>query len=139
MLAAMRLLRKEHFLSPGSLLRVYYAQIRPILEYGSLSWRGLSPTCSRRLEAVQQRALSITCLNITQSKAKSLEERRRTSLLKLFNRLQLNDMPDHLVIINCCDWPAAATASSKKKLQNSNAIRPPKPITLNLLIFFIFF
>ncbi len=128
MLALLRLFRSHYHFSSHSLLRIFLAYIRPALEFGSIAWCGLSPRCCRRLEAVQQKALSICGFSPTF--LPSLASRRHTALVKLFSSILSDNVPDHLS--NYCSWPFVASATGRC-LRNSSSIRLPRPQTSLLL------
>ena len=53
------LFRSRRYFTPSSLLRLYKAQIRPCLEYGSHLWRGASKHSLATLDAIQKRAIKL--------------------------------------------------------------------------------
>lgn len=127
MLALLRLFRFSFRFSPRSLLRIYIQYIRPVLEYGSVAWCGLSSSSALRLEALQRKALAIS--GFPPDLLPSLSSRRSAALSRLFSRILSNDVPDHLV--GFCSWPRVA--SSRPGLRNSSSVRLPRPRT-NLLL-----
>ncbi len=127
MIAVLRHLKSHYHFSASGLVRVYVSFIRPHLEYGCLAWCGLSAVCSRRLEALQQKALSIcgshsSCLP-------PLSKRRSDFLVRFVLRLISNDTPEHLH--NYLTWPSVASITNRC-LRSSRAIRLPRHRT-NLL------
>lgn len=127
MLAVLRHLHSIFHFSSESLLKVYLSFIRPALEYASISWSGLSSRDARRLEAFQQKAL--TLCHSSPSNLPSLSSRRKSRLIRLFSALLSNsDIPPHL--LNFCNWPLVDSISVRTaSLRNSSAVRLPRPHT----------
>lgn len=128
MLAILRLLRSDYRFSRSALLRVYLTCIRPVLEFGSVVWCGLSPSCSRRLEATQLKALAIS--GSPPSSLPSLASRRSAALARLFARILSGDVPEHL--LGFCSWPSVSSICNKS-LRSASSIRLPRPRTTLLL------
>lgn len=123
MIAVLRHFRTHYSFSKRNLLCIYRSFIRPVLEYGSIAWCGLSPTCSRRLEAIQQKALSIC--DLATDSLPALSFRRTNTLIALSARLLSNsDIPMHLS--GFCSWPTVESASGRC-LRNASTIRLPRP------------
>lgn len=127
MMAVLRFLRSNYHFSSQSLLHVYRSFIRPVLEYSSAAWCGLSDKNARRLEALQQKALTICGIDSTS--LRSLSDRRRTYLTRLFSSILLSsNIPDHLV--DFCSWPLVESISERSRsLRSSSSIRLPRART----------
>ena len=81
-------------LDSRGILTLYKAQIRPCMEYGALTWMSAATTHTRRLDAVQRRALRLlgdgeeTPESIT-----SLEHRRDVAALTVCHKTQVLHTP----------------------------------------------
>ena len=98
MLALLLVLRSVHHLSPPSPLRVYICFIRPFFAYSSIVWSGISQSCSRKLETVQQKSLGQLWFPSI-----SLYKPSKPLPCKNFHQLLINPVPDNL--INFCSLP----------------------------------
>ena len=128
MIAILRHLRSNYHFSAAGLVRVYVSFVRPVLEYGSLAWCGLSASSSRRLESIQLKALAIA--GCSPSRLQPLSTRRSAHLVRFFCRLLSDDVPSHL--LNYCSWSSVGSVSSRS-LRTSQCIRLPRPRTQMLL------
>ena len=54
-----KICRKDFGLTPRNALIVYKAFIRPVLEYGCISWLNISDTKMRKLQIIQNKALRL--------------------------------------------------------------------------------
>ena len=81
-------------LDSQGILTLYKAQIRPCMEYGVLSWMSAAPTHTRRLDAVQRRALRLLGdgEEIPNS-ITSLEHRRDVAALTVCHKTQVLHTP----------------------------------------------
>ena len=81
-------------LDPQGILTLYKAQIRPCMEYGALTWMSSAVTHTRRLDAVQRRALRLLGDDeeITGS-VTSLEHRRDVAALTVCHKTQVLHVP----------------------------------------------
>ena len=124
MIAILRHLRSNYHFSAAGLVRVYVSFVRPVLEYGSLAWCGLSASSSRRLESIQLKVLAIA--GCSPSRLQPLSTRRSAHLVRFFCRLLSDDVPSHL--LNYCSWSSVGSVSSRS-LRTSQCIRLPRPRT----------
>ena len=127
MIALLLHLRSNYHFSAAGLVRVYVSFVRPVLEYGSLAWCGLSASSSRRLESIHLKALSIA--GCAPSRLQPLSTRRSGHLVR-FCRLLSDDVPPHL--LNYCTWSSVGSVSSRS-LRTSQCICLPRPRTQMLL------
>lgn len=130
MFAILRHLKSDYHFSNKSLLQVYSSLIRPMLEYGSIAYCGLSERNSRRLESLQQKALNIC--GFPPQHLVSLSSRRNSLVRKLFSSILDCSAPAHILCL--FSWPFVESISQRTStLRNSSAIRLPRPHT-NLLL-----
>ena len=114
-------------LDAQGILTLYKAQIRPCMEYGALSWMSSAATHTRRLDAVQRRALRLletdletdveTELNVT-----SLEHRRDVSVLVVCHKAQVEEVA-HLSQL--CLPPRAAPRSTRQAEAGNQSVEVP--------------
>ena len=81
-------------LDPQGILTLYKAQIRPCMEYGALTWMSSAASHTRRLDAVQRRALRL--LGDDEEIAgsvTSLEHRRDVAALTVCHKTQVLHTP----------------------------------------------
>ena len=77
-------------LDSRGILTLYKAQIRPCMEYGALTWMSGAATHTRRLDAVQRRALRLLGEETEiPSTVTSLEHRRDVSALAVYHKAQV--------------------------------------------------
>ena len=88
--------RMANTLDPRGVLTLYKAQIRPLLEYGALTFMSSAATHMRRLDAVQRRALRLVENGAEQhlsAGVTSLEHRRDVSALVVCHKTQVQEVP----------------------------------------------
>ena len=56
-----------------TLLTIYKTTILPVIDYGSLAYDNLSPTLSKKLETLQNRALKIICSSAPTTQISALQ------------------------------------------------------------------
>ena len=86
--------RVAKFLDRRGLLLLYKAQIRPYLEYATLSWMSAAPTHLQRLNTVERRALRlIEGSDHPPTPLDSLEHRRDVASLVVLHKAQVQQVP----------------------------------------------
>ena len=82
-------------LDSHGILILYKAQIWPCMEYDGLKWMSNAATHLRRLDAMQRRALRLVDSDGHQhpTHTTSLEYRRDVSVLAVFHKIQVQEVP----------------------------------------------
>ena len=88
--------RVRHLLPPRGLATVYKAFVRPVLEFGMLTWMGAAPTHLRKLDAVQDAALALIGPCDDDLGIDPLAHRRRVGALTYLYKLRSWDAPSRL-------------------------------------------
>ena len=85
--------RVAKFLDAKGLLLLYKAQIRPYLEYATLTWMSAAPIHLQRLDAVERRAMRlIEGRDHPPTPLDSLEHRRDVASLVVFHKAQVQEV-----------------------------------------------
>ena len=116
---------------------LYRCCIRPVLEYASVAWSGMSKSDAERLERCNRSAARVITgtspsthlphpVLLAHAGLDSLLARRRIAQCRFCRRLLADRLPAHLQNV-FADWLPAAATSTHEMSRRSTSIRLPRP------------
>ena len=119
--------RVAKFLDERGLQTLYKAQVRPYLEYATLTWMSSAPTHLQRLEAVERRAKRLLeGGNHPPPPLDSLEHRRDVAALVVFHKAKVQGVP-HLDRLRVP--PRVLDRSTRTVLSSNELVEVPRSHT----------
>ena len=116
--------RVAKFLDARGVLLLYKAQIRPYLEYATLTWMSAAPTHLQKLNAVERRAMRLVeGSEHAQSPLDSLEHRRDVATLVVLHKAQVQGVP-HLDKLRI--QPRVTNRSTRTVLSSDELVEVPQ-------------
>ena len=114
--------RVAKFLDEKGLLTLYKAQVRPYLEYATLTWMSSASTHLQRLDAVERRAMRL----VRGPPLDTLEHRRDVAALVVFHKAQVQGVP-HLGRLRIP--PRVLDRSTRTVLSSNELVEVPRSHT----------
>ena len=116
--------RVAKFLDAKGLLLLYKAQIRPYLEYATLTWMSAASTYLQRLDAVERRAMRLVeGGDHPPTPLDSLEHRRDVASLVVLHKAQVQEVP-HLDRLRI--QPRVVNRSTRTVLSSDELVEVPR-------------